>query len=178
MKPYLLIAAGKDRPGIVAAVTEVLFKHGCNLADTSMTRLGHEFASLLIFMAPKKIDAIERDLRKTADRFGLLWTLKELRPSEAKPASPKGHPAIISVSGADRPGIVYRVSRFLASKKINITDVSTHTTKGGRRDGYVMLFEAELPSKRAVSELKKSLERRAKDWGLHVSVRPVEIARL
>jgi glycine cleavage system transcriptional repressor len=49
MKHYLLLAAGPDRLGIVASVTRVLYRHGCNLADSSMTRLGNEFAMLVIF---------------------------------------------------------------------------------------------------------------------------------
>ena len=35
----LLTAFEQDRPGIVAALTEGLFRLGCNIEDTCMTRL-------------------------------------------------------------------------------------------------------------------------------------------
>ncbi|HSO20332.1 MAG TPA: ACT domain-containing protein [Desulfosarcina sp.] len=34
---FIMTAFGKDRPGIVADVTEILFENGRNLEDTSMT---------------------------------------------------------------------------------------------------------------------------------------------
>ena len=36
---WIVTALGQDRPGIVAGVTEVLYKLGCNLEDSAMTRL-------------------------------------------------------------------------------------------------------------------------------------------
>jgi glycine cleavage system transcriptional repressor len=52
MKRYLLTAAGRDRPGLVAAVSKILFEEGCNLEDSAMTRLQGEFAILLILSGP------------------------------------------------------------------------------------------------------------------------------
>ena len=46
---YAMAAIGKDRPGIVADLAELIFEHGCNLEDSSMTILGGEFAVLLLF---------------------------------------------------------------------------------------------------------------------------------
>ena len=36
---WIVTALGKDRPGIVAGVTKVLYQLGCNLEDSAMTRL-------------------------------------------------------------------------------------------------------------------------------------------
>ena len=46
---YAMSGIGKDRPGIVADLAELIFDHGCNLEDSSMTVLGSEFAVLLLF---------------------------------------------------------------------------------------------------------------------------------
>jgi len=43
---------GRDRPGIVAAVTGVLAGAGCNLEDTSMTILRGHFAMMLVVSGP------------------------------------------------------------------------------------------------------------------------------
>ena len=37
---YMLTLVGKDRPGIVAEVSQVLFEAGGNLGEASMARLG------------------------------------------------------------------------------------------------------------------------------------------
>ncbi len=44
----LLSALGKDRPGIVAGISEVLVRADCNIEDSSMTRLGESFACMLV----------------------------------------------------------------------------------------------------------------------------------
>ena len=48
---FIMTAFGKDRPGIVADVTEMLYENGCNLEDTSMTLLAGEFTLILLFTA-------------------------------------------------------------------------------------------------------------------------------
>ena len=44
----VLTVIGKDRPGIIAKVTDVLYRTGCNLEDISMTVLEQEFAMMVI----------------------------------------------------------------------------------------------------------------------------------
>ncbi|MBI5345287.1 MAG: ACT domain-containing protein, partial [Deltaproteobacteria bacterium] len=56
MKRYALTAVGRDRPGIVAAVTKALYDHACNIEDSTMTRLEDEFAIILIMSAPGDIN--------------------------------------------------------------------------------------------------------------------------
>ena len=45
---FALSAIGRDRPGIVADLAELIFECDCNLEDSSMTILGGEFAVLLL----------------------------------------------------------------------------------------------------------------------------------
>ncbi|NNK96454.1 MAG: amino acid-binding protein, partial [Desulfobacterales bacterium] len=46
-KKFLLTAFSKDRPGIVADLSQVIYENGYNLEDSSMTNLAGEFAILL-----------------------------------------------------------------------------------------------------------------------------------
>ncbi len=60
MKRYALSAIGRDTPGMVAKVTKELYVHGCNIEDSSMTRLEDEFAIILIMsMDPANLEALE-----------------------------------------------------------------------------------------------------------------------
>src|SRR6185295_635872 len=45
---FALSAIGRDRPGIVADLSELIYECDCNLEDSSMTILGTEFAVLLL----------------------------------------------------------------------------------------------------------------------------------
>ncbi|OQY02939.1 MAG: hypothetical protein B6I22_12635 [Desulfobacteraceae bacterium 4572_123] len=48
-KKFLLTAFCKDRPGIVADISQVIYENECNLEDSAMTNLAGEFAILLLF---------------------------------------------------------------------------------------------------------------------------------
>ena len=44
----MLTVIGKDRPGIIAQVSGILYRGGCNLEDMSMTRLEQQLAMMII----------------------------------------------------------------------------------------------------------------------------------
>ena len=48
MAQSVMTVTGKDKPGIIARVTGVLFEAGANLEDVSMTILEGELAMILI----------------------------------------------------------------------------------------------------------------------------------
>ena len=48
-KKFVMTAFCKDRPGIVADITEIIFQAGCNLEDSTMTSILDEFAIILLF---------------------------------------------------------------------------------------------------------------------------------
>ena len=181
---WLITALGKDRPGIVAGVTKVLYQAGCNLEDSAMTRLEGEFTIMLIFSSPAK--ATEETLRRAfaglSTKLKLVVHLKALSKSETDAPHPRGRIYTISVYGADRTGIVFRVADALARDGINITDVHTHRSAGGpahRSLGvgggpslYLLLLEVEIPAARSVSSVEGRLKRIAKELGVEVSLRP------
>ena len=181
---WIVTALGKDRPGIVAGVTQVLYRLGCNLEDSAMTRLEDEFAIMLIFSSPSK--ATEGALRKAFEplerRLRLAVHLKPLTKQETTPPGRTGQPYVISVYGADRPGIVFRVSDQLARAGINITDVHTHRSpsaeKRGKASLYLLLLEVELPSRLPVASLERRLQPLAKQLGVEVSVRSAQASVL
>ena len=53
MNHFALTIVGRDRPGIVSQVTEILFNNGCNIADSSCSILGGQFAMILILGHPE-----------------------------------------------------------------------------------------------------------------------------
>ncbi len=55
---YVLTAFGTDRPGVVAAVSRIIYEIGGNLDDSTMTRLLDEFAIILLFSVRDNVDEL------------------------------------------------------------------------------------------------------------------------
>ncbi len=168
---WIVTALGKDRPGIVAGVTRVLYDRGCNLEDSAMTRLEGEFAIMLIFSSP----ASQTEARMRAAfvplerRLGLVVHLKALSRQETT-VHKRGRPYTISVYGSDRPGIVFRVADVLARAGANVTDVHTHRSAGKAPSLYLMLLEVELPPRVSVPGLEGRLQRLGKSMSVRVNL--------
>src|SRR5690349_12921563 len=106
MKPLIAISAiGQDRPGIVAALSKVLFEKGCNLEDSSMTRLRGDFAVLLLVSLPEGmgLSELEGAFESVAEKWGLTHSLRVLNPSEAEADQDAGIPHTLIVYGLDHP---------------------------------------------------------------------------
>ena len=66
-KEIVLTLTGHDRVGIVKEITNVLVKHGGNVVNSRMARLGGEFAMLaLVALDEKDLTNPRSELSKTA----------------------------------------------------------------------------------------------------------------
>lgn len=174
MKRYLLTAAGRDRTGLVAAVSKILFEEGCNLEDSAMTRLQGEFAILLILSGSVQSGILEKKLNALGKKLGLTVGLKPLSSRESKTPMKICDRVLISVYGADRPGIVHRVTQHLAKSKVNLSDLSTHRTEAkGQTSGYILYLEGEIPDGTTPGAIEKSLRETLAEMGVTVSVKPL-----
>jgi glycine cleavage system transcriptional repressor len=166
--PHVAVTAvGPDRPGIVAAVTGVLLEHGGNLEDTAMTRLGGHFAMVLVVEVAEGADRLEAALAAATESLGLTVTVRSIADLSA--TDDDGAPDVVSVHGADRPGIVHRVTSVLADHGANVVDLATHQLTTDAGTGYVVLLEVLVPSN--PDELVAALEATAADLGVDVTVR-------
>ncbi len=147
MAHFALTVVGRDRPGIVAQVTEILFRLGCNIADSSCSILGGQFAMILIISHPALVDRTSfGDAFQPLEEADLTVALRVLKPGGEITPHFDGELCMISVYGADRPGIVYQVAQVLGARKVNITDLNTKLVGSEDHPVYVMIIEAVLPA--------------------------------
>lgn len=164
-------AFGVDRPGIVAAVTGVLFKHGANIEDSRMAILGGHFAMMLIVATDADPGTLEAELFANSAGGDLLVSVR--RVAEAAPEHSDGTPFVLSVYGADHPGIVHRVARSLADKNVNITDLATRVI-GEDPAVYLMVMEITLPGSVTAEGLHDELTALGSDLGVDISLRAAD----
>ena len=125
MTKLALSALGRDRPGIVAQVTERLVAEGVSVEDSQMAILRGHFTMMLILDTPAGADVgrLRGELERTAAELELeALALSEVADLTA-PASPPTH--VVTVYGADHVGILHAVAATLAAAGVNITDLST-----------------------------------------------------
>jgi glycine cleavage system transcriptional repressor len=162
MATLAVSAVGIDRPGIIAAVAERLAAHGANVTDSRMAILRGHFAMTLIVEGAER-DALARDLRA----LSVLETVEVTEVAEAA-ANPRSEPThVVSVHGADHPGIVAAITRALADAGANVTDLQTRLS----RDLYVMVIDVAVPE---ASGVEDRLQEVAREQDVRITLRPVD----
>ena len=179
MSHFALTIIGRDRPGIVSQVTEILYRLGCNIADSSCSILGGQFAMILIISHPACTDRESfGDAFAPLEESGLSVFLRTLKPGGEKHPKMEGEICMISVYGSDKPGIVYRVTRELGERGVNITDLNTKLVGSEARPVYVMMIEAVLPPGLSEEEIAGIMDGLKEEMQVDISVRsisPVEL---
>lgn len=172
---FAVTIISKDRPGIVADTTEVLFRLGCNIEDSSCTMLGGDFAIILIVSHEKPFTKarLTDEFKALHERTGLTAAVRTLTESEICPVEDNGELCLISVYGSDQPGIVYRVTRALADRRINITDLNTRLIGSKEEPVYVLMLEAILPAGMTVEDAEQLLENLKKELNVEIGVRTI-----
>lgn len=178
MRRTALTFIGRDRPGIIAEVSRVLFESGCNVEDTTMTILEEQFAMILIASIPTK--QAEKRLKEAFNRCKRKWGLSHfwnilpanLLRGEKHLAGSKTY--IVSVAGKDRTGIVYETSRVLARAGLNITDLNSKILGQGEKAIFAMILEFDVPKAFNTKRLDRAWRQLQAHLRVDVHVRPLE----
>jgi len=164
-------AVGTDRPGIVAALTGALLEVGGNLEDARAALLRGSFATVLAVAVPDGVGPadVEAALRPVAEELGLgLW----VGPAAPRSPAPPRPRCVLSVYGADHPGIVHGFTRELAEHSANVVDLSARLL--GDPPIYVLGIELELPPGLDAPALAEALRPVAEANGVEMTLEPEE----
>lgn len=172
MPDLAVTAIGRDRPGIVAAVTGSLLEVGGNVEDSQMSNLGGHFAVMLLVRVPGDVGREVVSERLAGVAMSLeLDALSVAEVGEGGRAARATH--VLSVYGADHPGIVHTITSTLAESGVNITDLETKLTGGKSNPVYVMVVEVDLGASPA-DPLERTLKDVAEQAGIDMSLRELD----
>ena len=125
-KHIVLTLTGRDKVGIVEGVTSVIAKRDGNVESSRMTRLGGEFAMLMLIALPdSEFVNLDKDFHQLRGE-GYQITLLQTEDDSKKYAG--WLPYEIEVTGADHEGIIRDISGHLAAQGINIESMDTSST--------------------------------------------------
>ena len=174
MKRMIAVTAvGLDRPGIVAGFTKTLFNNGCNLEESSMTLLHRDFAMIILISLPDglSIEHINSELKKTAGKFDLSFSLRELSEDEINNSDNDIEPNYsLSIYGLDKVGIVYTFTNLLAQKSINIIDLETQITHAEKQPLYGVVMDLFVPDSVNINILTEEIKTKSEDMSVDFSL--------
>jgi glycine cleavage system transcriptional repressor len=171
--PQLAVAVlGPDRPGVVAALAEVLLADGGNLEDSSMTLLRGQFAMTLIVEVPREADQVRADLEAVATRLDLLVSVRET--SCEVDVNAASVPYQLRLHGADAPGLLHRATGLLASHEVNITDLTSRLVGPAGAPVYVLFISCDVPATVDGERLTAAVTALGGELGVEVSLRPAD----
>ena len=165
---YMLTLMGEDRRGIVAAVTQALFERGITLGETSMLRLGGNFTIMMMVAADLDAGELQEALADAVNAMGLTLHIDPMRGGLHQHITPN---LIVRVSGADRAGIMARVTGALAEVEINILDLESDEAGSAEKPVYIMQIVgiSETP----LEDLEAAVNG-IRDEGIEVNISPLE----
>lgn len=165
-------AIGRDRPGIVAAVTGELLELRGNIEDSQMAILRGHFSMTLIVALPS--DEVIEDLRRRLESVRERLELDGIAVSPIDEAAAEGAQAthIISLYGADHPGIVNAAASALAERGITITGLETKLA--GENDSLYMMLIEIAAGDAEIGELEAEMRAVADRAGLDISLREID----
>ncbi len=170
---HLVISAiGEDRPGIVDALSRLIYDSGCNIADSRMSVLGGEFAVILLVSGNAEgIDSLARALPGLQARLGLTLISRE---TAARPARPSQRPYVVRAVAIDHPGIVHRLASFFSSRNINIEDLGTDSYAAPHTGApmFALTMQVNVPAEIRVAELREQFLEFCDDLNIDATMEP------
>ncbi len=174
MKHFAITVLGKDRPGIISGVCEILYTLDCNLADSNSALLRNEFAMIFIFSAPDQItlEKIACVLQPMSKVSNLSIFIRALGDEEfiCKPEDISNNYYRLSIKSADCKGLVYCISKALADAGINIRNLRSYLQSRGTVPYYNMEMEVEIFSKLGKKYLEEILRSVLDETGVDISI--------
>lgn len=170
MEEGLVISViGRDRPGIVANVSRVLYSNNCNIEELTQTAIKGQFAMILIATPLKEevSSELEQDLQNLAADLDLDINLRIFKKTELTPFSTAAtEPYVLAVRGEDKPGLVYGITEILAEHGINITNLDAQIVQIGDRLEYIQFYEVDIPQSLDYGLIQEKLCRRGEEMGV------------
>lgn len=161
----------KDRPGIVAEVTEGISNLKGNLADLRESVLCGYFTMIFIagFSESVQPETVEQVLAQATGCQIQVLPHEGAFMNSGNTASAY----VLTAVGRDRVGLVAQVSRFCMDRNINILDLASHVEV----DQYTMMLQIDLSQQEDIARFQQDLAEFGRKSGLNLVLQHEDIFR-
>jgi len=172
MKKVIISILGEDRPGIIAAVSRILFEQNCNIENVSQTILQSEFSGIFIASIPTELSAaqLSQEFKKGLEPLGLHAYVKDMRPQKDPGRFEGSEPVVITTKGPDRKGLVAHITEIIARHGVNVSNLQAVFKGGNDPDKNIMIYEVDIPKDTDQQRLYAELREGAGNLGLQISI--------
>ena len=165
----VLTLIGRDRPGLVEALSAEVARHGGNWEESRMAQLAGKFAGILrIAVDADRAPALATALSRL-EREGLRVMVEG---ADAAEQAAHGRRARLDLVGNDREGIVRDLSHALAARHVNVEELETTCEAAPISGGSLFRASALLlvPDELGVDALRAALEALADDLMVEINL--------
>ncbi|GJM02804.1 MAG: hypothetical protein DHS20C08_13050 [Rhodomicrobium sp.] len=165
----VLTAMSKDRPGIVEDIAAVIASHDGNWVQSSMAKLGGEFAGIVQFTAPEQ--EAEKLMAALVNLSEKGITI-EIALDATQDHSGEGEVAVIELTGLDHKGIVHEITQMLREKNVMIDHLETniYTASMAGEPMFCARAEIRLPENLTIDQLNQAAEAIAEDIMVEITL--------
>ncbi|MFB3887135.1 MAG: phosphoserine phosphatase SerB [Thermodesulfobacteriota bacterium] len=167
---YVVSVIGEDRVGIVSGVTQFLFKRGFNIVDIEQSVIHSQFTMVLLVQplrAPFHLSRLRTGLSRLGKELRMTITLTPLREFRGLRLAETKKPYVLTILGADRPGVVAIFSSALAKHHCNIERIKMIAR------GEFLAMEMWIDLRETnFSDLRMDLTEVAREAGMDIIAQP------
>lgn len=154
-RALILTVIGKDRPGLVEAISRVVGEHEANWEASHMSRLCGRFAGILqVSVDETRAESLARSLEELVP-VGLRVIVED----SIRSPQPSGQVYRLELVGSDQPNIVHDISEALTSREVAVLEITSELSDAPHG---VRLFKMQAsircPSELSSNSLRASLE--------------------
>jgi len=172
-KKLVMTLSGQDRVGLVEHITKRILDYHGNVEESCMSRLGGEFAVLMLISVPEdKFTGLQDGLSSLKDEGFKLSTSSTDAGTGTKYSG--WVPYQIEVNGADHEGIVHTITEKLAEKNVNIENMGTRTVKAPMSGIPLFMMKGTIlvPPEIHYHKLQKEFRQIGDDLNVDVEIEP------
>ena len=171
MKKMVISVLGKDRPGIIAAVTRILFEQECNIENVSQTILQNEFSGIFIVAVPGGLSetTLHQRLNEKLEPMGLHVYEKPLSVADGTDCV-ACEPFVVTTKGPDQKGLVAAITAIMADHQVNVTNLQAVFKGGDDPNANIMIYEVDIPDHIDQQALRQALREKARALSLEISI--------
>ncbi len=174
---YVITVMSRDRVGIVRDVTNALVSLNANIESMSQTVVMGYFTLILVITLPQKYseEKIRECVSSGGERGEFEVSVKRYDSQRARnPVVVDGDKFILTAMGRDQRGIIVRITRYLASKRINITDLYAYKPDNNH---FVLIAELDVPAELDIHQIQLDIEAIGKEIGLSATFQHQNVFR-